>query len=139
MKILIIGSLCLLLLASPSYAASCSDTQNAASAAIRERNELATGGINITMPDPEETRGSFTNCLSSINKIGSAFSLGITLPSLYMIIEGLCNQVDSLIQQKIHEVMNQVRSTVSGIGSNNPFQVSIGGQNIGLNLSVKIK
>jgi len=139
MKVLIIGSLCLVLLASPSYAASCSDTQNAASAAIKERNEQATGGINTTMPDPEETRGPFTNCLSSINKIGSAFTLGITLPSLDMIIEGLCNQVDSLIQQKIQEVMSQVRSTVSEIGRNNPFQVSAGGQNIGLNLSVKLK
>jgi len=139
MKTLFAGTLFLLLLASPSYGASCADTQNAASAAIKERNELATGGINIAMPDPEETRGPFTNCLSSINNIGSAFTLGITLPSLDMIIEGLCNQVDSLIQQKIHEVMSQVRSTVSEIGRNNPFQVSAGGHNIGLNLSVKLK
>jgi len=139
MKILIICSLCLLCLTSPSYASSCSDTQNAASTAIKERNEVATGGINTTMPDPEETRGPFTNCLSSINNIGAAFTLGITLPSLDMIIEGLCNQVDSLIQQKIHEVMSQVRSTVSEIGRNNPFQVSGGGHNIGLNLSVKLK
>jgi len=139
MKTFIVGILLLFLLASPSYAASCADTQNAASNAIKERNDLATGGINITIPDPEETRSSFAGCLSSINAIGSAFTLGISLPSLDQIISALCNQVDSMIQQKIHEVMSQVRSTVNEIGRNNPFQVSAGGQNIGINLSVKLK
>ena len=139
MKTFIVGILLLFLLASPSYAASCADTQNAASAAIKERNDLATGGINITIPDPEETRSAFAGCLSSINAIGSAFTLGISLPSLDQIISALCNQVDSMIQQKIHEVMSQVRSTVNEIGRNNPFQVSAGGQNIGINLSVKLK
>ena len=128
-----------LLLASPGYAASCADTQNAATAAIKERNEFGIASINTTMPDPEETRGPFTNCLSAINSIGAAFTLGITLPSIDMLIEGMCNQVDSLIQQKIHEVMSQVRSTVGEIGRNNPFQVSAGGVNIGINLSGRLK
>ena len=138
MKTIILVTL-FLLLASPSYAASCADTQNAAAAAIKERNEYATASINITMPDPEETRGAFVNCLSIINNIGAAFTLGITLPSLDQIIAALCNQVDSMIQQKIQEVMSQVRSTVSEIGRNNPFQVSAGGMNIGIKISAKIK
>ena len=128
-----------LLLASPGYAASCPDAQSAASAAIKERNEFAIASINITMPDPEETRGAFVNCLSIINHLGAVFTLGITLPSLDQIIAALCNKVDSMIQQKIHEVMSQVRSTVGEIGRNNPFQVSAAGMNIGIKISAKLK
>jgi hypothetical protein len=139
MKIFIIFTISLLLLSSPAYATSCADTQNAASEAIRARNEFGIASINIAMPDPEATRSALASCLAIINNIGAAFTLGITLPSLDMLIEALCNQVDSLIQQKIQEVMSQVRSTVNEVGRNNPFQVSAGGQKIGLDLSVKLK
>jgi len=39
----------------------------------------------------------------------------------------------------MHEAMSEVRSTVNGIGRNNPFQVSGGGVNIGLNISGRLK
>ena len=140
MKIFTFCALFLLLAAaSPSYAASCADTQNAANTALKERNVYAKGSINSTMPDPEESRGPFSNCLDSIHSIGSVFSLGVSFPSMDQIIAGMCNQVDSLIQEKMHEVMSEARSTVGGIGRNNPFQVSVGGHNIGLNLSAKLK
>ena len=139
MKTIIAGIMFLFLLASPAYAASCGDTQNAASAAIKERNEYAKGSINTTMPDPEETRGPLSNCLDSIHSIGSVFTLGVSFPSLDQIISGLCNQVDSMIQQKMHEALSEVRSTVNEIGRNNPFQVSGGGVSIGTNIARKLK
>jgi hypothetical protein len=139
MKTIITSTLALLLLASPSYAASCGDTQNAANTAIKERNESAKGAINTTMPDPEDTRGPFSNCLDSIHSIGDVFTLGISFPSMDQIVAGMCNQVDSMIQEKMHEVLSEVRSTVNEIGNNNPFQVSGSGISIGSNISGRLK
>jgi hypothetical protein len=140
MKAIITCTLFLLLAtAVPVQAASCGDSKNAAAAAIKERNEYATSAINTTMPDPEETRGPFSDCLSSINSIGASFTLGITLPSLDQIIEGLCHQADSMIQQKIQEVKSLAQSKIEEIGGNNPFQVSVGGQKIGLDMAAKLK
>jgi hypothetical protein len=139
MKTIIISTLALLLLASPSHAASCADTQNAANTAVKERNENAKSAINTTMPDPEDTRGPFSGCLDSIHSIGDVFTLGVSFPSMDQIVAGMCNQVDSMIQEKMHEVLSEVRSTVNEIGNNNPFQVSGSGANIGINISGKLK
>lgn len=139
MKSLILCALCFLLLASPCHAASCADTQNAANAAVKERNEKAKGAINTTMPDPEETRGPFSNCLDSIHSIGNVFTLGISFPSMDQVIAGMCNQVDSMIQDKMYEVMSEVRSTVNKIGDNNPFQVSGSGISIGKDIGRILK
>jgi hypothetical protein len=54
------------------------------------------------------------------------------------IIAGMCRQVDSLIQDKMHEVLSEVRSTTGDIGRNNPFQVS-GGGDIGISISGRLK
>lgn len=139
MKSLAFFTLCFLLLAAPSYAGSCADTQNAANAAVKERNEKAGSALNTTMPDPEDTRGPFAGCLSSIHSIGDVFTLGISFPSMDQIIAGMCNQVDSMIQEKMHEVLSEVRSTVSEIGNNNPFQVSGSGISIGGSIAGKLK
>ena len=134
MKTLILCTFCFLMLAAPCYAGSCADTQNAANAAVKERNEKAGGAINTTMPDPEDTRGPFSNCLSSIHSIGNVFTLGVSFPSMDQIIGSICNQVDSMIQDKMYEVLSEARSTVNKIGDNNPFQVSGSGVSISKNI-----
>lgn len=49
--------LLLVLSAVPVFAGSCSDTQSAASTAIKERNAAVKEIHNTAMPDPEEDRG----------------------------------------------------------------------------------
>jgi len=129
----------LLLLATPCFAAPCDDTQSMANAAMRDRNAYAKGAINTTMPDPEAGRGAFSNCLNSIGTIGNIFTLGISFPSMDQIIAGMCRQVDSMIQDKINDVLGDVRSSVNEIGRNNPFQVSVGGHNIGPRISGRLR
>jgi hypothetical protein len=51
----------------------------------------------------------------------------------------MCNQVDSMIQEKMHEVLSDVRSTVNEIGGYNPFQVSGSGISIGKNIAGILK
>ena len=123
MRILFFVILLLTAFVTPCFAGSCQDTQEAVSAAILERNGRMTEGYNILLPDPESERGPLSNCLSVINHIGDGFSLGVTLPSLDQIIAGMCNQVNSMIQQKINESLNKIHNTVSDIGKNNPFKV----------------
>ena len=135
----VLCSILMLLLAVPCFAAPCDDTQSMANAAMKERNAFAKGAINTTMPDPEDLRSAFAGCLNSISSIGSVFTLGISLPSMDQIIAGMCRQVDSMIQEKINDVLNEARSTVNEIGRNNPFQVSAGGHNIGVSISGKLK
>ena len=53
-------TLSLVLCAAPSFAGSCSDTQSAASNAIKERNSAVRESHNTTMPDPEEDRGALS-------------------------------------------------------------------------------
>jgi hypothetical protein len=132
-------SILLLFLAAPCFAASCNDTQSAANAAMRERNAYARETINTTMPDPEDGRSAFAGCLNSISSIGNIFTLGISFPSLDQLIEGMCRQIDSKIQEKMNEVLNEARSTVNQIGRNNPFQVSAGGHTIGVSISGKLR
>ena len=125
--------------ATPCFAGSCQDTQEAVSAAILERSGRVTNSHNVLIPDPESDRGPLSNCLSVINNIGGAFSLGVTLPSMDQIVAGLCNQVDSMIQQKINEAHNQVLSTVNDIGGNNLYKVYGTSGNYIIKIKDKIK
>jgi hypothetical protein len=123
MKTVLFTCIFVLLAATPCFAGSCPDAQNAANIAMQERNARFTETYNITMPDPEDTRGAFANCLSSIASIGDAFTLGISFPSMDQIVGSMCRQVDSLIQSKIQEVISEAKSSVPHIGGYNPFQV----------------
>ena len=132
-------TLMFVLCAAPCFAGSCDDTQNAAMNAIKERNTRVKETHNTTMPDPEEDRGPLSNCLGSIASIGDAFSLGVSIPSMDSIVNGMCRQVDSMIQSKMNEVLSEARSSISGIGQNNPFQVSGSGSSVAGALIRKLK
>ena len=132
-------TLSLALCAAPSFAGSCSDTQSAASNAIKERNSAVRESHNTTMPDPEEDRGALSSCLDSVSSIGDAFSLGVSLPSMDQIISGMCNRVNSEIQSKMNEALSEARSSIGGIGQNNPFQVSGSSSGIVSGIIGKIK
>ena len=129
----------LTVLATPCFAGSCQDTQEAVSAAILERSGRVSDSHNVLLPDPESERGPLSNCLSVINHIGDGFTLGVNLPSMDQIITGLCNQVDSMIQQKINEAHNQVLSTVNQLGGNNLYKVYGTGGNYVIKIKDKIK
>ena len=122
MKYIVTFLLCMVL-AAPAFASSCQDMQDAVGGAMRERNGRVSDSHNVLLPDPETERDALSGCLGSVNAIGDAFSLDVTLPSMDQIVAGMCSQVDSLIQQKINEAHNQVLNTVNGIGKNNPFKV----------------
>ena len=122
MKYILMFLLCMVL-AAPCFAGSCQDMQDAVSGAMRERNGRVSNTHDVLMPDPETERDALSGCLGSVNAIGDAFSLGVTLPSMDQIVAGLCSQVDSFIQQKINDAHNQVLNTVNGIGGYNPFKV----------------
>lgn len=139
MKILFAVLMLLTVFATPCFAGSCQDARDAANAAILERNGRVADTHDILLPDPETERGPLANCLSVINGIGGAFSLGVTIPSMDQIIEGLCKQVDSMIQQKINEVLNEAHNTVGEIGKNNPFKVYGTGGNYVLKMTGKLK
>ena len=97
--------------------------QEAVGGAIQERNGRVSKTHDVLMPDPETERDALSVCLGSINGIGDAFSLGVSLPSMDQIVAGICSQVDSYIHQKINDAHNQVLNTVNGLGGNNPFKV----------------
>jgi hypothetical protein len=122
------------LFAAPCYAGSCADTQDAANKAMRERNEQVKESHNTTMPDPEETRGPLADCLGSVGSLGDAFTLGVSIPSMDQIVESMCGQVDSMIQDKMQEVLSEVKSSIPDIGQYNPFQV--GGSASGISQSI---
>lgn len=138
-KILLITMLLLIAFAAPCYAGSCGDTQSAANAAIKERNTRVKDSHNVMMPDPEETRGPLSDCLGSIGKIGDIFTLGISFPSMDQIVASMCRQVDSMIQSKMNEALSEVKSSISEIGGNNPFQVSGSASSISSSVMKKIK
>lgn len=122
MKYIAMFLLCMVL-AAPCFAASCQDMQDAVGGAIQERNGRVSDTHDVLMPDPENERDALSACLGSVNAIGNAFSLGVTLPSMAQIVAGMCGQVNSYINQKINEVHNQVNNAVNGMGGNNPFKV----------------
>lgn len=138
MKTLIL-TIALCLFAAPCFAGSCGDTQSAANAAIKDRNGLVKDSHNVMMPDPEDTRGPLSDCLGSINSIGDVFTLGVSFPSMDQIVASMCRQVDSLIQNKMDEVLNEVKSSVPGIGGNNPFQVTGSASGISSSIIRKLK
>lgn len=122
MKYIVTFLLCMVL-ATPCFAGSCQDMRDAVGGAMRERNGRVSNTHDVLMPDPETERDALSGCLGSVNAIGNAFSLGVSLPSMDQIVAGLCSQVDSFIQQKINDAHNQVLNTVNGIGGYNPFKV----------------
>lgn len=139
MKILFAVLMLLTVFATPGFAGSCQDTRDAATAAIRERNGRVADTHDVLLPDPETEREPLANCLSVINNIGDAFSLGVTIPSMDQIVAGMCRQVDSLIQQKINEAHNLVLNTVNEIGGNNLYKVYGTGGDYVINITGKIK
>ena len=122
MKYIAMFLLCMVL-AAPCFAGSCQDMQEAVSGAIQERNNRVSDSHDILMPDPETERDALSGCLGTVNAIGDAFSLGVTLPSMDQIVAGMCSQVNSYINRKINEAHNQVNNAVNGMGGNNPFKV----------------
>jgi hypothetical protein len=128
-----------MLYAPPCFAGSCPDAQSAADKAVRERNGKVKESANTMMPDPEETRGPLADCLGSIGNIGDAFTLGVSLPGMDQIVDGMCKQVDSLIQDKMNEVLSEVKSSIPDIGGNNPFQVSGSGKDLVGAITGKLK
>ena len=107
----------------PCFASMCQDMQDSVGTAIQERNNRTTSVYNGMIPDPESERGMLSSCLDSINSIGDAFTLGVSLPGMDQMLESMCNQVNSMIQQKINQVHNEVLNTINGIGGNNVFKV----------------
>ena len=140
MKTLLIACILLLpALSSPCLAGSCGDTQGAANTSIKERNARVRDSHNVMMPDPEETRGPLSDCLGSIGNIGDIFSLGVSFPSMDQIIASMCRQVDSMIQNKMDEVLSEAKSSIPDIGGYNPFQVSGSASAISSAVMKKIK
>ena len=82
--------------------------RDAVGSAMQQRNGRVSDTHNTMIPDPESERDALSGCLGSINALGDAFSLGVTLPGMDQIVAGMCHQVDSLIQQKINDAHNQV-------------------------------
>lgn len=122
MKYIVVVLLCMVL-AAPCFAGSCGDMRDAVGGAIQERNGRVSDTHDVLMPDPETERDALSGCLGSVNAIGDAFSLGVSLPSMDQNVAGMCKQVDSYIHQKINDVHNQVLNTVNGLGGDNPFKV----------------
>ena len=138
MKALLVAIL-LTAFAAPCFAGPCADTQGAANAAIKERNSRVKESHNVLMPDPEEDRGPLSDCLGSVNSIGDVFTLGVKIPSMDQIVAGMCKQVNSMLQDKMNEALSEVKSKVSEIGQNNPFQVSGNGGDLATSLMKKLK
>ena len=138
MKYIVMFLLCMVL-AAPCFAGSCQDMQDAVSGAMWERNGRVSGTHDVLMPDPETERDALSGCLGSVNAIGDAFSLGVTLPSMDQIVAGMCSQVDSLIQQKINDAHNQVLNAVNGLGGYNPFKVYGTGGDYVVKITGKLK
>ena len=136
----LILSLCFVgLLACPCYAATpCDDVQSAAAEAMKERNEQAKRAYDTTMGDPEDDRDAFGSCLESIFSIGDAFSLGVKIPGMDQIIQGMCSQVNSMIQDKVNQAMSDVESSVSGFG-NGILQVNGSGDDLAKPMLGQIK
>lgn len=122
MKYIVTFLLCMILV-TPCFAGSCQDMRDAVGGAIQERNGRVSNTHDVLMPDPETERDALSGCLGSVNAIGNAFSLGVSLPSMDQIVAGMCSQVNSFIQQKINDAHNQVLNTVNDIGDYNPFKV----------------
>lgn len=133
--------LCLLILAYaiPGFASSCQDIQESANSAIQSRNNRVSESHNTVMPDPETQREGLSDCLKSIQSIGDAFTLGVSLPGIDQIVSGMCGAVDSYISQKINEVHNQILNEVNSIGGNNIFKVYGTGGDYIIQLKEKIK
>lgn len=123
----------------PCFAASCQDMRDAVGSAMQQRNGRVSDTHNTMIPDPESERDALSGCLGSINALGDAFSLGVTLPGMDQIVAGMCHQVDSLIQQKINDAHNQVLNSINSIGGNNPFKVYGTGGDYVVKLKEKLK
>lgn len=128
-----------LVLASPCLADSCQDVQEAAAGAMRQRSGKVSEVQDVLVPDPEAGREELSSCLSTINALGDAFSLGVTLPDMDQIVGGLCSQADSFIQQKINEAHNRILNEVNSLGGNNIFKVYGTGGEYVVNLKGKLK
>lgn len=122
MKYITLLLMCLLI-STTAFAGSCQDVQEAAGNAMRQRSGKVSEVQDVLVPDPETGREGLSSCLSTINALGDAFSLGVTLPDMEQIMGGICSQVDSFIQQKINEVHNQILNEVNNLGGNNIFKV----------------
>lgn len=139
MRIFFTTMMLLALLATPCFAGSCQDVQESVSAIIQDRSGRVSDTHDILLPDPESERSSLSNCLSVINNIGDAFSLGVTFPSMDQIVAGMCSQVNSMIQSKINEAHNKVLNTVNNIGGSNFYKVYGTGGDYVIQIRNKIK
>lgn len=123
-----------------AYAAGCEDVESAAQQAAKDRNEQAKKALDATMPAAEDSRSAIASCLDTLAALGDPFSMGVSIPSMDQILEQMCNQVDSYIDQKISQGMAEVETSISGaLGNNNPFEVSLNPSDISKPLTGGLK
>ena len=138
MKYIVTFLLCMVL-AAPCLAASCQDMREAVGGAIQDAMDEYPTRMTCLLPEPETERDALSGCLDSVNALGDAFSLNVTLPGMEQIIDGMCGQLNSHINQKINEAHNQVNNAVNGMGGNNPFKVYGTGGDYVVNITGKLK
>ena len=132
--------LCALAASTTAYAAGCEDVESAAQQAAKDRNAQAKKTLDEMMSAAEDSRSAIASCLDSVAALGDAFSMGVSIPSIDQILEQMCNQVDSYIDQKISQGMNEVETSISGaLGNNNPFEVSLNPSDISKPLTGGLK
>lgn len=123
-----------------TYASGCDDVASAAGQAAKARNQQIRENLNTTVPDPEEDRGALASCMDAVNALGAAFSMGVQTPGMDEIIEKMCDQADSYVQQKINNAMQQAESGIeNSLGKDSPFQVSLSPEKISGPLTGQLK
>jgi hypothetical protein len=100
-----------LLSAFPGYAtaAACGDVKDAAGAAAAKRAEQVRDIYDAGMQNPGDIRANIADCLDLIVKTGDIFSMGVAVPDLDTVLEGLCNAANSEINQQIDAALNQAK------------------------------
>ncbi len=103
------------------------------------RNDICRDKYNKIMPDPEDFRSALALCLSSIQKLSAGFSLDAFLPNLSDLLMAACKELDSEIQNKIDELLEESSTTEILFGNSVEFHVNIDYNSILSDLTDKIK
>lgn len=64
--------------------------------------------------DPKDHRNASGSCLDIVMDMGSGFDMGAMIPSIDSIIEGVCQEVNSQINQQISNITGKVKSQATG-------------------------
>ncbi len=118
MKKILLMFLLSLCLQTKAFAGKCPE-DSIVEEAKKAHADFITEIYDVAVGSPSDSR-NLSACLGSIEELGNIFSMGVSLPSFDDVLDKVCDEADSYLQNSINEAKNKLNEMKDEVLEQNP-------------------